>query len=345
MALTLSKTGIADGQVITAAQITQSIDALTGAAAYNIIISGSLNLTGSVITGSTANITSITGSLFGTASFATSASQAISSSQAITASFAFSSSVSVSSSYALSASQAISSSQATTSSVAESVKVTNNATTDQSFRLLFVSQLAGLPNPNSDGYAQPRFDSGSDGSGLYYNPSTDTLNLKRISGSNDGNVDFFGTSSYAISASYAENATNATNFIPSFVGIDNVTYTASTNPYLIDGNAPFNIYVSQSATETLGLRFTSAGVTSGKQINFTPQYQSTTLNTTFIAISASGVNVYGISGTSASAGTTALADTLVNGSDVNNLTFQYIGTASPPIFPTTGWYLINVNQS
>jgi len=51
MALNLSTTGITDGQVITAAQITQSIDALTGVEAYNITISGSFamgaNTTGS----------------------------------------------------------------------------------------------------------------------------------------------------------------------------------------------------------------------------------------------------------------------------------------------------------
>lgn len=46
MALNLSKTGIVDGQVITAAQITQSIDALTAADAYNITISGSFALSG-----------------------------------------------------------------------------------------------------------------------------------------------------------------------------------------------------------------------------------------------------------------------------------------------------------
>ena len=57
MALTLSKTGITDGQVITAAQITQSIDALTGAAAYDITISGSFALIGT--TGSGTYIRSI----------------------------------------------------------------------------------------------------------------------------------------------------------------------------------------------------------------------------------------------------------------------------------------------
>jgi len=51
MALNLSTTGIVDGQVITAAQITQSIDALTAAAAYNITISGSFAM-GSKTTGS-----------------------------------------------------------------------------------------------------------------------------------------------------------------------------------------------------------------------------------------------------------------------------------------------------
>jgi hypothetical protein len=46
MALNLSTTGIVDGQIITAAQITQSIDALTGTAAYDITVSGSFSLTG-----------------------------------------------------------------------------------------------------------------------------------------------------------------------------------------------------------------------------------------------------------------------------------------------------------
>jgi hypothetical protein len=46
MALNLSTTGIVDGQIITAAQITQSINALTGTEAYNVIISGSFSLNG-----------------------------------------------------------------------------------------------------------------------------------------------------------------------------------------------------------------------------------------------------------------------------------------------------------
>ncbi len=47
MANKLSKTGMSDGSLITAAQLTQSIDALTAEHAYNIYISGSTLHTGS----------------------------------------------------------------------------------------------------------------------------------------------------------------------------------------------------------------------------------------------------------------------------------------------------------
>ncbi len=77
MARNLSKTGIENGELIKAAEISQSIDALTGQEAYNITISGSLNITGSVVTGSISEAIS--------ASFATSA---------LTASFALNTGVS-----------------------------------------------------------------------------------------------------------------------------------------------------------------------------------------------------------------------------------------------------------
>ena len=271
MALTLSTTGIVDGQVITAAQITQSINALTGTAAYDITISGSLVLS-SGTTGS---------GYFGDA-------------------------------------------------IRANTIRPQNIASDTQFTIPY---LASTGSTSALYYAAI---------GPKFNPVTETLTVTNFAGTASAAT----SSSYAVTASYAE---NTATFIPSFIGIDNVTYTASTNPYLIDGNAPFNIYVSQSAPQILGLRFTSAGVTSGKQINFTPQYQSATgLDTTFIAISASGVNVYGINSNVINANTTALANTLKNPvglGNVNNLTFQYIGTAFPPVFPTTGWYLINVNQS
>lgn len=60
MALTLSKTGITNGGTIQAFHVTQSIDAFSKQAAYDITLSGSLTLTGSV-----SSYTGFTGSLKG----------------------------------------------------------------------------------------------------------------------------------------------------------------------------------------------------------------------------------------------------------------------------------------
>ena len=55
MANTISNTGITNGGRITATQITQLTDALTGAEAYNVTISGSLNINTAPITNLTAS--------------------------------------------------------------------------------------------------------------------------------------------------------------------------------------------------------------------------------------------------------------------------------------------------
>lgn len=138
MALTLSNTGISDSSTIEAAHISQSIDALTGTKAYDIIISGSLNLTGSV-----QSLNGYTGSLLGTSSFATSASVSISSSAATSASYSITAdaaTTSTSASYSLtatsashavaadSATSATSASFATTASFASSIAPTITVT-------------------------------------------------------------------------------------------------------------------------------------------------------------------------------------------------------------------------
>ena len=69
MANTLDKSGIINGQTIQPIHVTQTIDALTAADAYDITISGSLTLTGSV-----SSLNGFTGDLQGTASRATEAS-------------------------------------------------------------------------------------------------------------------------------------------------------------------------------------------------------------------------------------------------------------------------------
>jgi hypothetical protein len=69
MALTLSKTGITNGSTIEVGHVTQSVDAFTKQAAYDITLSGSLTLTGSV-----SSQNGFTGSLVGNASTSTSTS-------------------------------------------------------------------------------------------------------------------------------------------------------------------------------------------------------------------------------------------------------------------------------
>src|SRR6056300_1608623 len=117
MANQLSKTGIQNSQTIQAWHVTQSIDALTAAEAYDITISGSLTLTGSV-----SSLNGFTGDLIGTASWASDAVSAVTASHAVTA---------LSSSYALtalSASYALSSSYSVSASHAELADLATNAT-------------------------------------------------------------------------------------------------------------------------------------------------------------------------------------------------------------------------
>ena len=102
MAKTLSQTGIVSGQTIKASEISQSIDAFTGVEEYDITISGSLVVTGSL---------NISGSIINplTASYAITASHAlnvpVTASYAITASHALN--VPVTASYAITASHAL----------------------------------------------------------------------------------------------------------------------------------------------------------------------------------------------------------------------------------------------
>jgi hypothetical protein len=92
----LSKTNISSSNIIQAADVSQSIDAFTGVTEYQIRISGSLSVIGSIIDGG-ANSDSkrgFTGSLQGTASYAISSSYgyAYTGSNITSASFAYNSS-------------------------------------------------------------------------------------------------------------------------------------------------------------------------------------------------------------------------------------------------------------
>ena len=86
MALTLSKTGIIDGSTIQVGHVTQSIDAFTKVTAYDISLSGSLTLTGSLnsFNGFTG---SFTGSHFGAANLSGSFTGSYAGSANLTGSF------------------------------------------------------------------------------------------------------------------------------------------------------------------------------------------------------------------------------------------------------------------
>lgn len=207
MALTLSKTGIEQNQTINAWHVTQSIDAFAGTVAYDVTLSGSLTLTGSVD-----SLNGYTGSLLGTASWA---EDAVSSSYAVTASHAL---------------DAVTASFAITASKANNVLISNRGTTDKLYRVAFVDPL-NVPEIGSNFYDSLAVDSGSDGSGMYYNPSTDTLYSSIFSGQNDGSqVDFVGSASYALNAEtfeeYTTGSYNSTTIYP-----QGTIYTKFENTY------------------------------------------------------------------------------------------------------------------
>jgi len=127
----LSKTGITQNNTIQAWHVSQSIDALTGGVEYDITISGSLTLTGSVD-----SLNGYTGSLKGTAD---------------------------------------------TGSKANNIIVNNNATTNQLYRLTYVLD-SNTPGIGTSTYLPLYADSGSDGSGLSYNPSTNALTASAFVG-------------------------------------------------------------------------------------------------------------------------------------------------------------------
>lgn len=270
MALNLSKTGIVDGQVITAAQISQSIDALTGVVAYNITISGSFNM-GSNTTGS--------------------------------------------------------------------------GTYNRSLRSQTVEPLSlGASNY----YTIPYFSStGSSTANLCYsgtspsfNPVTETLKVTNVQG----------TASYATTASYAANAGGTpSKYAPTYAAIDSTNYTASTNPYRINGANASMIYISQSLSDVLGLEFWSTGLTDGQIVTFNTYYQNPDLDPTLIAISGNNIDVYGFSnnvilGTPPNNSgllSTVLPASFMGGGKLTSFSFQYVQNPVPP-YMQPGWYLFNL---
>jgi hypothetical protein len=160
--------------IIESWHVSQSVDAFTGAQDYDITISGSLTITGSTnIEGVLVVTQGITGSLYGTASWAL---NSISSSYGLSASYA---STSTSASYALSSSRAVSSSNALSSSYALSASYAANANVGTLQQVTTQGASTTIPITAS------------------------IISASSFTGS------LFGTASWAITASYALNSTTA----------------------------------------------------------------------------------------------------------------------------------------
>lgn len=228
MALVLSKANIVNGNVVQAADVSQSIDAFTGVAAYDLTITGSLNATGSVITGSISN--------------------------------------------------------ATSASVSNGLK-TQNVNSNLIFRIPFIDEtnLPTIGSPNLV-YESLLVDSGSDGTGLSYNPSNNSLTASY----------FEGTSSYA---SFANTA----------------SYVAS----VASANTVIGIIVPSGSTEAGSPLKFIAGAT--QTDNSTPPVATVTLST--LIGKTLGQDCFVTIGTTGSAGASLVT---VQGLIGVNLTFESV---------------------
>jgi hypothetical protein len=196
---------IAQNYIIESWHVSQSVDAFTGAAAYDITISGSLTLTGSV-----QSRNGFTGSLLGTAA---------------------------------------------TSSKANNMVVNNNATTNQIYRLTYVLD-SGMPSVGNSTYLPLNADSGSDGSGLSYNPSNNSLTASLFSGTASWatNVVNTPTPSVISGVSYPSGSAKVPGSLFSFIAGANKTGTSNTA----------SIQITELVSKNLGQEFfVTATVVSG----------------------------------------------------------------------------------
>jgi hypothetical protein len=314
MAQQLSKTGIASLGTIKPGHVSQSIDAFTGTEAYNIFLSGSFNMTGS-INGEPGVVNQLT------ASYATSASHAVSSttsSYSVTSSYSntsTSASYSVSSSHSLTSSysgDAISSSYALTSSYVENA---------QTASFITASNVYGPNGSNSvisSSYAL---------TSSYSNTSTSASHAI--------------SSSYALTASFTPELVGTQYYIPSFdLGyglINSQIYDNGANVLIgITGssNDKFQIYNSTNGYTALRVNQTKTGnillLQTGSQEIFKVETSGLTSLTGSLNISGSTsfVGTHTLSGSNTIIGTTVLSGSIdVSGSsNFHNTTFIVTGS-------------------
>ena len=223
-------------QIITGSLIVSgsSSTTLLSTNADTIIITGSAIITGSVVVTGSVNATSFTGSLFGTSSWADTASVSVSSSFSTTASYAISSSVAVSASYADTASIATSASFSATASLPLRGIITASAAVSTitftkgdgtEFAITLASDVATsantvkINNTNTNIWYPTFAISGSGTQSLYvnsasfsYDASINTLYVSTsysISSSNSLSASYAITASNSDSSSYAISSSNS----------------------------------------------------------------------------------------------------------------------------------------
>jgi hypothetical protein len=188
--------------------VSQSVDALTGTQDYDITISGSLTVTGPTNINGVLTVTQgITGSLFGTASWALNAINASSSLNATSASYALSSTNASNSSNATSASY---SSNATSASYALSASYAANASAGTLQQVTEQGAITNIPITAS------------------------IISASSFTGS------LFGTASWALSASYASNASGNNNGNMAFSTSSAFT-TQSRGTFFFTGSGDYKI--------------------------------------------------------------------------------------------------------
>ena len=217
---------IQTGEIIKAVHVNQFVYALTGSQAYDLNISGSLTLTGSVD-----SLNGYTGSLHGTASYAD---------RGIT------------------------------------VRTTNLPTNDTNYWLPFINP-GSVPATGESGFAQLVVDSGSDGSGISYNPSNNSLTASIFKGDVEGTASYSDTAAVFeeyVTASYNETTiypqgtiyTKFENTVASQSAVEEYDLLSATTRFTGDRNLPAP-YVQQSTlTGAKILKFNIKGFCAGNAI-------------------------------------------------------------------------------
>jgi hypothetical protein len=286
MAQVLSKTGITTSNTIEAWHVSQSVDAFTGIAAYDISISGSLRVTGSVVStqGMSGSFTgSFSGNLSGTALLATTASYALTSSfgsTSISASFAQTASYvlnAVSASFATSASRAISSSFATTASFARVFPFTGSAIISGGLQVYGNSLINGVNVGNKNNSSTQlgnaalfSLTSGDGNTGVGFQSGTSLQGGSYNTAVGDSSM-FQGTEGYnntAIGFSSLYQSNNDNNTAIGYASLYNITsgignIGIGANSGLTNTTGSYNVYIGNEAYGTPGesnkLKIHSAG--------------------------------------------------------------------------------------